>query len=566
MGVDRAQPRSRQPSGSVSRSARTLARPSDFATTTVADVLELQQAAGNAAVAEALAGDRPVVQRHSSFEHALLGNTKPADVKEAHLGADTTAEAWRHILDEELNRVLSFKDDPARSPTSDFPHIRWVQLGTSKLWVSPGELSAMGDYLPDPETIDTMSAKALIPVLQRMRQTIARSIAYRLEYGDSDKDRNRMTRMKGAAGLDPETALIHNPLRDISEDAAEVQDLDEATASLGPNRQKGLLARNACHFAPFSWERWSLYHNEARNLAKEAHGTKAKMSLRVRERQPMKDAERKAWITNGYSSHFLQDSFAAGHLINKTLVMQWFAEYTKALGWWDKPHFGLPGPEVLGGMSEKNQPDIADRRAYKNPRMHTSASEDRASGRVVVDPQTALERSDQEGRLAGSGVRSKDPEGETEFRQYEAFLNSAFINLAAGDIHDHFNRTGVTVSNAAGQQFVVGGDGHMLSIQSEEAIGVALEANTLADQAISDILSSGATTVAVEDIFKRFPSKVVIDGNEVGLEAWNDTFVKDYCLKHIFPGMASNVKYKVVRKKQGGRLVDDGKVLTPKGS
>ena len=73
MGVDRAQPRSRQPSGSVSRCVeeRTLARPSDFATTTVADVLELQQTAGNAAVAEALAGQSCPIERHRWEWHYL---------------------------------------------------------------------------------------------------------------------------------------------------------------------------------------------------------------------------------------------------------------------------------------------------------------------------------------------------------------------------------------------------------------------------------------------------------------------------------------------------------------
>ena len=94
-----------------------------------------------------------------------------------------------------------------------------------------------------------------------------------------------------------------------------------------------------------------------------------------------------------------------------------------------------------------------------------------------------------------------------------------------------FNRTGVTVTNDAGQQFVVGGDGHMLSIQSEESIGVALEANTLAAQAISDFLSTGATKVEVEDIC---------------------------CLGHIFPSMALSTKYRVVRA-AGPKLVGDGK-------
>ena len=34
----------------------------------------------------------------------------------------------------------------------------------------------------------------------------------------------------------------------------------------------------------------------------------------------------RARIYTGYADHFLQDSYAAGHLVNKTLVMQWYIE------------------------------------------------------------------------------------------------------------------------------------------------------------------------------------------------------------------------------------------------
>ena len=43
--------------------------------------------------------------------------------------------------------------------------------------------------------------------------------------------------------------------------------------------------------------------------------------------------------------------------------------------------------------------------------------------------------------------------------------------------------------------------------------------------------------MAVEDIFALFPSKVVTKEETVGLEHWNDTFVRDYCFEHIFPDM-----------------------------
>ena len=97
----------------------------------------------------------------------------------------------------------------------------------------------MGDYLPDPETIDTMPAKTLIPVLQRMRQTIARTIAYRLEYGDTELEREPDDPDEGRPpGWIPRPRRSTTPLRDISLDAAEVNDLDNATASLGPNRRR----------------------------------------------------------------------------------------------------------------------------------------------------------------------------------------------------------------------------------------------------------------------------------------------------------------------------------------
>ena len=102
-------------------------------------------------------------------------------------------------------------------------------------------------------------------------------------------------------------------------------------------------------------------------MAEEAHAGKVQIGMQMREKASTKELERKAWLNNGYASHFLQDSFAAGHLINKTLVMQWFAEYVLAGQWRGKLPMGVPGKDVLGGMTEKRQPDLGDRRAYSNP-------------------------------------------------------------------------------------------------------------------------------------------------------------------------------------------------------
>jgi hypothetical protein len=91
--------------------------------------------------------------------------------------------------------------------------------------------------------------------------------------------------------------------------------IENFSLPLGVNHYLGLLARNACHFAPFAWHRWRQAHTAARDLA-----------LRARQERSSSLADA-AWIAEGYAGHFLQDSFAAGHLPNKTLVMQWFAAW-----------------------------------------------------------------------------------------------------------------------------------------------------------------------------------------------------------------------------------------------
>ena len=554
--------------------------------TAVGRVLALQRSAGNAATAgwlqRADSGPSLVVQRHNSYEHQLLGDTSPADIAKAKQIDPDATQGWRHLVEDELDRVVFFKTDAKLDPRPTFSQIRWIQLGKSQLWVSSGELSAFGDYLPDPETIDGMAAEDLTPILQRMRQEIARALYDRL-YGGTEGmktadaeaevlERNRQTTFTGAARNTGATGKM--PAELVGEDVQAIEALDAAGADLGPNRQKGLLSRNACHFAPFSWERWSLYHNEARTIAGQAfaRGKTSSLSMR-RNPQNMSKLERKAWVTNGYSNHFLQDSFAAGHLINKTLVMQWFVEYINDHKS-ERPHFGLPDANVMKGMTTAAQPDIADRRAY-TPRLNETASHDRTRGGVVTDPQTTLERADQKGRVAGSGVRSSDPDATEEYGQYEDFLNSSYLSLAANDIHDFFNHGGVRVQNKAGNDFVVGGDGTLL-LEDESAIAITLKADNMADQAIHELLTTGTTSVKVEDIFDLFPSKVWVkvdildkDGKIVDvttdfypLEKWNDDVVKQTCQKEIFPVMAGKWAYKVARA-AGPRLIDAGGNLTP---
>ena len=522
------------------------------------------------------------VQRHASDEHQFLGDTKPQDVKEAKLKYPYGSEAWRHLVEAEFDRVTAFQKDPGFDPRTEFPYMRWVRLKGSKLWVSPGELSAFGDYLPDPKTIDSSSRELIEPVLQRMRQEITRSLAAKLGWGASSwegvtdprnnddeaygdyEQSQRLSSFKGAAG----TAKSHDVL---PASARQLEDLDAATASLGPNRQKGLTARNACHFAPFSWERWALYHNQARHEAELAHAEHKDKLTSLSMRQPargMSEHERLAWVNNGYSNHFLQDSFAAGHLINKTLVMQWFLDYIKELGPLSRPLFGLPDQVVMDRMTTAAQPRIAGRHLYTDHRLDKRDEEDRAEGMGEADPQTTLERHSGQGRIKGSGVA----EGEMDYEAYSAFLNNTFLQLSANDLHDELNKDGLQVVNGNGQKFVVGGDGTLFA-EDGSSIEITLEADSMADQAITDTLATGHTTIQPEHIFTYFPTKVIPDGKSepVPLEQWHDSFLKEFCRTKIFPGVVSSLSYAAVRA-FGAKMVDapndrvGGGLMSPPGS
>ncbi len=113
------------------------------------------------------------------------------------------------------------------------------------------------------------------------------------------------------------------------------------------------LARNACHFVPESWHAWSNYHQQARAMAEKASDLKDDLDLlksgltplfedeveqteeeklqQAAEEEKLQneidEAANEAILLNGFGDHYLQDSYAAGHMINKTLIMKWFVEY-----------------------------------------------------------------------------------------------------------------------------------------------------------------------------------------------------------------------------------------------
>lgn len=237
--------------------------------------------------------------------------------------------------------------------------------------------------------------------------------------------------------------------------------IEKFSLPLRVNHYLGLLARNACHFAPFAWRRWRQAHTAARDLA-----------LRARQGRSGSLAEA-AWIAEGYAGHFLRDSSAAGHLPNKTLVMRRFLAWAdgssliKADDWKD-----------VRRMTAGNQPQFMGDRLY-DIRYRGPSN----------DPQTAEDHASLAERMAATGVRAYGAVSTEEaYRQHLAFLAAYSVQLSSKQIHDHFNADGLDVASEVAA-FRAYGDENML--RHGAAISVVAEAIAASRTAISDIITSG---------------------------------------------------------------------------
>jgi hypothetical protein len=191
-------------------------------------------------------------------------------------------------------------------------------------------------------------------------------------------------------------------------------------------------------------------------------------------------------------------------------------------------------------MGSRQQRGVAGLDRYGRAPRAGSADDDRWLGTDAVDPQTAQERYPREGRIDGSGVSGTGAEREANYRAYLQFLNSAFLQLAAGAAHDHFNSSGLLVENENGDRMAVGGDDTLLSKSGPLGAQLAGQAAARSRQAIDDILRTGTTTWTVDAIFRLVPQRVVLrlpaGGEQVmSLAEFQTEVVHDLCRRLLFP-------------------------------
>ena len=445
-----------------------------------------------------------MVHRHVSFEHRMLGDGPTKNLVDVSTGGPTRKE----FLINQIKLLELWRYDPGKVTETDINKlckwIRTVRLGSKGLLATYGELNALPDYLSDAAALDSLDADIVLPILQVIRQEGYNQLTYLLTGEDPNKT------FAGAAAQPWKLSMVNN--------IVETSELDDFTMGLGlsgQDRYQGLLARNACHFAPYSWYRWQSSHLIARDLATQAHARK----------DP--ELARRAWVFHGYADHFLEDSFAAGHLVNKTLVMQWFIE-------WAASHdLFVSDWESIKDITENSQPSLSGKWLY-----------DPAYAGPSNDPQTAQEASALVGRVLASTVA---PDGKTgqfaAYQNYLTFLTSAAAQLSSANLHDYYNSHSLWVSSAARTTpYEIWGDDTLFSGANGGA-GVAATSETaqMSQQALLDILTSGTTSITTEEIRRHFPTKASSSSTGLqDLETWMTT-QKSFCMER-FEGFAATLK------------------------
>jgi hypothetical protein len=450
----------------------------------------------------------PRIQRHVSFEHRALGDLTTVDL----VTISGNGPGRAQILQQQITLLEQWRYDPdsvtEQTVAKICPWIRTLRVGPDSVLVTYGELNALPDYLADSVTIDSLGKSILLPVLQVIRQEGYNQLSL------IRNEANPNVTFNGAACSPWSLSLVNSII--------ETTALDTLTRGLGPagqNHYQGLLARNACHFAPYSWYRWQASHLIARDLAQKAFQSKSK------------ELARRAWVFHGYADHFLQDSFAAGHLVNKTLVMEWFIEW--AAQWSPEPQLLVPDWDIVKDLTYARQPGLAGLDLY-----------DPGYSGPSVDPQTALEAATPIGRMLASKVVGSGQTNQfTAYQQYLSFLTNAVVQLTSADLHDYYNDKSLWVASAARPEpFEIWGDETLLTgSNGAEGVQATSETAQLSQLALQEIIDTGTTSISTQLIRKHFPTSVRTTGNTLqDLKTWT-LGQKSFCEKR-FRKFLPNIK------------------------
>jgi hypothetical protein len=228
-----------------------------------------------------------------------------------------------------------------------------------------------------------------------------------------------------------------------------------------------------------------------------------------------------AWMSQGYSEHFLQDSFAAGHLVNKTLVMQWFIEWAAT----NVKHWPIADWDNVKTMVEGRQPYISAPELY-----------DWANPGLVRDPQTMTQGLSLQDRIVMSGVIADGTDPiEQAYQDFLMFLNGTVGQSASGVLHDYFNKASLTVASVErAKPYRIFGDDTMLQ---GDGAWIGSEAAKYSQESITDVLTTGTTKWTLDRLFTYFPTSVapLAGGTPLPIDVWQNSAEIRSLAQSLFP-------------------------------
>ncbi|WP_199335810.1 DUF4157 domain-containing protein [Nostoc sp. FACHB-110] len=290
--------------------------------------------------------------------------------------AKSKKEDVKHTLMQEMDRLVKWKDDPnavkvgevvkekgvaAQNADTEIVEKGKIKKGKDDKWQVPyvmipcqdgelvatySEINTLPDLFGNPEAIAKTPKANVFSLLQGVRQQsyIELDNIYKELFGDSRSQLHNTLTVDDdfTQAQGPRAQAVVNKAYEIRTESQ----VNTATSRVGDESEAyfAALERNACHFAPESWTSWEKYHLKARELANLAVNGKRfvekAQDMGMPEAAKQLEAEvadytNKALLQNAFGEHYLQDSFAAGHLINKTKIMQWF------VAWLNKQDKGL---------------------------------------------------------------------------------------------------------------------------------------------------------------------------------------------------------------------------------
>ncbi|MFN6567012.1 DUF4157 domain-containing protein [Dendronalium sp. ChiSLP03b] len=359
------------------------------------------------------------IQRHSAYEHYLLGQVEPSqlanipmvreipqlekqlDTLTKQIEKENSEENWKqatlltnqleeakakkedvkHTLMQEMDRLVKWKDNPkavevgktvtekgeaAQDADTEIVEKGKVKKGKDDKWQVPyviipcqdgeivatySEINTLPDLFGNPEAIAKTPKANVFSLLQGVRQQsyIELDNIYKELFGQSRSELHNKVKVDDdfTQAQGPRAQAVVNKAYEVRTESQ----VNDATFRQGDESEAyfAALERNACHFAPESWTSWERYHTKARELANLALNGKRfvqkaqDMGLpdaAAQLEEEVADYTNQALLQNAFGEHYLQDSFAAGHLINKTKIMQWFVAWLnkqdKGLGTFDE--------------------------------------------------------------------------------------------------------------------------------------------------------------------------------------------------------------------------------------